>query len=57
MHGPKEEQHVVEVGSPWLNKVESESENIVIIFTQHLLCCNGLYLVHGHFPSSFFYIL
>ena len=26
-HGPKEEQLHVEVGSPWLNKVESESES------------------------------
>ena len=24
-HGPKEEQHHVKVGLPWLNKVESES--------------------------------
>ena len=27
IHGPKEEQPRVEVGSPWLNKVESESES------------------------------
>ena len=26
-HGPKEEQLQVEVGPPWLNKVESESES------------------------------
>ena len=27
VHGPKEEQPCVEVGLPWLNKVESESES------------------------------
>ena len=27
IHGPKEEQPCVEVGPPWLNKVESESES------------------------------
>ena len=26
-HGPKEEQRCVEVGPPWLNKVESESKS------------------------------
>ena len=26
-HGPKEGQPSVEVGPPWLNKVESESES------------------------------
>ena len=44
IHGPKEEQPCVEVGPPWLNKVESESESEIAPRILRKYCQNFTYL-------------
>ena len=44
-YGPKEEQPCVEVGPPWLNKVESESESLC----ENFGICNYAYFIMPFF--------
>ena len=45
-HGPKEEQPCVEVGPPWLNKVEYEYEYIQNLY-QHFVCIGNCIVWQG----------